>query len=98
MPAPRRLLPTPAAQMREALEHHRRLGLGFELAWKRGLERMRWPEEKLPRDEWKRALANDKAVWEAAYNGIGEAPRGIAQLTTLFAVEESEHFAEQLVA
>lgn len=95
MPAPRL---TPAAQMREALEHHRRLGLGFDLAWKRGLERMKWPEEKRARDEWKRALANDKPVWEVAYTGIGEMPRGLSQLTNLFIVEESEHFPTTLVA
>jgi hypothetical protein len=98
MPAARRTVATPAAQMREALERHRQLGLGFELAWKRGLERMKWPEDKLSRDEWKRALANDKHVWEAAYTGIGDMPRGLAQLTNFFFQEESEHFPVELVA
>lgn len=98
MPAARRGILTPAAQMREALLRHRGLGLGFDLAWRRSLERMKWPEEKAARDEWKRTLAADKDVWEVAYTGVGEMPRGLSQITNLFIVEETEHFPAQLVA
>jgi hypothetical protein len=84
--------------MRESLERQRPKGIGFELAWKRGLERMRWPEEKVARDEWKRILADGKNIWENAYTGQGAMPRGLAQLTNLFVVEESERFPAELVA
>lgn len=91
-------IPTPAAQMRETLAIQRRRGLRFQLAWKRALEKMKWPEEKGARDEWKRTLQEGKPIWEAAYTGQGEMPRGLSQLTTFFAVEESEHFPTELVA
>jgi hypothetical protein len=84
--------------MRETLEAQRQRGLRFPLAWQRGLEKMRWPEEKGARDEWKRTLEEGKPIWEAAYTRTGEMPRGLSQLTTFFDVEESEHFPTELVA
>lgn len=89
---------SPAAQMREHLAKMREKGLPFSLAWKRGLERMRWPEEKTARDEWKRQLELDMNVWEAAYERRDLAARGLSKLTNLFATEPSERFPAELIA
>jgi len=91
-------LPTPAAQMREALERQRMNDLPFALAWKRGFERIKWPEEKMARDEWKSTLISSKPVWEASYSRTGAAPRGLSGLTNLFITEPSEHFPTEVLA
>ena len=99
MPARRREAPpTPAVQMREYLEVARGKGYGFELAWKRGLERIRWPESKATRDEWKLSLNAMLDAWKDAYLNTGTAPRGFDQLGNLFDIEASEHFPTELVA
>lgn len=90
--------PTPAAQMREELARLRRRGLPFDLAWKRALERVKWPEEKTARDEWKVELARSKRIWRAAYQREGSSPRGLNGLTNLFFTEASEHFPTEVLA
>lgn len=90
---------TPAAQVREQLERLRDQGLSFDFAWKRALERVLWPEEKITRDEWKTVLDRGKVDWEQAYYREGDPPKGMYALTNgILLPEPSEFFVDQLVA
>lgn len=82
-------LPTPAAQIREELARLRRKGLSFEIAWRRALERVKWPEEKGPRDEWKAILADGRPMWEDAYLRNGNKPKGMEAITGFFLSDAS---------
>jgi hypothetical protein len=69
----RRNLPSPPEVVRAALIDARRDGLDFERAW----ERRAWPAfmarlggiKPVPRREWKLAIADTRAEWQAAYEG-----------------------------
>lgn len=90
-------LQTPVAQVREQLERLRYQGLPFDYAWKRALERVRWPEDKVAREEWKAIIR--PSVWESAYQREGEPPKGLECLTTgLLLPEHGETLVDHLVA
>lgn len=91
-------IPTPAAQVREELARLRRKGLSFDLAWRRTLERVKWPEEKGARDEWKMVLASGRHVWEDAYLRNGNQPKGMKAITDLFLPESSERQPLEVLA
>lgn len=95
-----RTLSTPAYQVRTQLERLRQQGLPFEFAWKRALERVKWPEDKAIRDEWKASLAQGKiSIWRAAYYREGESPKGMDALTgNVFLPEPGELIPERILA
>lgn len=91
-------LPSPATQMRLELMKMRRKGLGFEFAWKRALERIKWPEDKASRDEWKAILASGREVWQDAYIQNGNQPKGIEGLRDFFLPDATERQPLEVLA
>lgn len=83
-------LQTPAFQIREQLERLRCAGLPFHLAWRRALERVRWPDEKEVRDEWKTILNEGIDTWREAYELTLEPVKGMAGLAELLAQDAQE--------
>lgn len=81
--------PTPPAQIREELARLRRKGLTFDIAWRRALERVKWPEDKSQRDEWKAILAGGRHIWEDAYLRNGNQPKGMEAIADMLLPAES---------
>jgi len=59
----------PAQQVRILLARKKLQGVGFDLAWSYALGRVRWPSERIERQDCREALDWARQFFEAAYKG-----------------------------
>lgn len=61
----------PVEQLADELLRLRRKGFPFELAWKRAVRAIQWPETKESRRQWKAVILGGKTYWGICYRNEG---------------------------
>jgi len=62
---------SPACQLRILLARKKAAGIqvGWDVIWPWAVERVRWPQDRMDREEWKRTIQWAEPAFRAAYEG-----------------------------